>query len=190
MILTDLELEAEIRANRLIFEPRLITEGPGKQIQICTIDLRLGYTFRYPRDSTPVDGVEVKVDSSAANFDIRRFLTSFTDEIVCKDDQVFELRPYTPVLAMTLERVALPGHLCAMVEGRSSLARMGLTVHNTAPFVHPGYNDTITLELYHRGPFTLMLRPGELRICQLIVMRLTPPSELYPGPYSPGVLAS
>jgi dCTP deaminase len=93
-------------------------------------------------------------------------------------DGSFILPPYhespRPVLAMTRERVHLkPGsRLAARVEGRSSLARIGLMVHLTAPIIHANFNAPITLEMINHGPFLLKLVPGKTRICQLIVERL------------------
>jgi dCTP deaminase len=78
------------------------------------------------------------------------------------------------VLAMTREKVHLkPGSkLAARVEGRSSLARIGLVVHLTAPIIHTNFNASITLEMINHGPFLLRLVPHKTVICQLIVEQL------------------
>ena len=81
---------------------------------------------------------------------------------------------------MTRESVHLkPGSkLAARVEGRSSLARLGLVVHLTAPTIHANFNAPITLEMINHGPFYLRLVPGKTRVCQLIFERLeTEPAE-------------
>lgn len=44
----------------------------------------------------------------------------------------------------------------------------GLLVHFTAPTIHSGFADTITLELINLGPFSITLYP-RAPICQLIV---------------------
>ena len=64
----------------------------------------------------------------------------------------FDIEPRGFVLAQTLERVALPNDLMGLVEGRSSWARVGLSVHLTAPKIDPGFNGTITLEIANMGP--------------------------------------
>lgn len=183
MILTDIELRAEIGAKRLVFEPQLDLDGPRPQIQTSTIDLRLGYAIREFKD--PVGGVQTVVDPSHAEYDLDKFLREYTELKTIPDDG-YLLKPHTPILAQTLERVTIPPHLSGRVEGRSSLARLGLTVHNTAPYIHPGYNDHLTLEIYYVGKIDFRLRAGELRICQLIVERVgLPPLEPYPGEYQP-----
>jgi dCTP deaminase len=74
-----------------------------------------------------------------------------------------------------LERVKLPNysHICARVEGKSSLARLGLGIHVTAPTIHAGFGASeregspLQLEIWKVGPVPVELRKG-MRICQLI----------------------
>ena len=101
-----------------------------------------------------------------------------------ESDGSFLFPPYEQkrmhVLEITQERVHLkPGsRLAGRVEGRSSLARIGLTVHLTAPTIHTAFNGQITLEMINYSPFTLKLIPASTRICQLIFERLeSPPSR-------------
>jgi dCTP deaminase len=62
--------------------------------------------------------------------------------------------------------------LAARVEGRRTLARLGLSVHLTAPTIHAGFSGRIALEIYNAGIHVLKLSPGKLHICQLIFERL------------------
>ena len=84
------------------------------------------------------------------------------------------IRPGDFVLGITYERVTLPleSGIAARVEGRSSLARIGLTVHLTAPTIQAGWTGRITLEMVNQGPWPIKLRPYELRVCQLIFERV------------------
>lgn len=182
MILSDIELRAEIEAGRLVFDPKLELEGPRPQMQTSTIDLRLGHAVREFKGVPK--GVEAAVDPSDVEYDLDDFLAQFTELKTIGDGEYYDLKPNTPLLAQTLERVKIPPHLSGRVEGRSSLARLGLTVHNTAPYIHPGYNDYLTLELCYNGKIPFRLRPSQLRICQLIVERVgLPPLQPYPGEY-------
>ncbi|MDX2180180.1 MAG: dCTP deaminase [Bryobacteraceae bacterium] len=85
----------------------------------------------------------------------------------------FRDRP-SHLLAITRERVHLrrDSKLAARVEGRSSLARIGIIVHLTAPTIHAGFEGKITLEMINFSPFHLRLVPNKTRICQLIVEKL------------------
>src|SRR5262249_43144926 len=47
------------------------------------------------------------------------------------------------VLALTYESIKIPKHLIALVEGRSTYARLGLSMHQTAPWIQPGWSGPI-----------------------------------------------
>lgn len=95
-------------------------------------------------------------------------------QLTITEDQPFPLNPHVFILAMTREEIWLPipetGDMClgARVEGRSSLARLGLLVHFTAPTIHPGFKGRITFEMINLGPAPILLRVG-MAIAQLIV---------------------
>jgi hypothetical protein len=57
--------------------------------------------------------------------------------------------------------------LAARVEGKSSLARLGLGIHVTAPTIHSGFAYPIRLEILNHGHAPIRLRSG-MKICQLI----------------------
>ena len=92
----------------------------------------------------------------------------------------FNLHPWRLVLGLTVEYVKLPlpheigadvrdrGWLAARVEGKSSLARIGLLVHFTAPTIHAGFEGQIALEMMNLGPSPIILTPG-MAVCQLIL---------------------
>lgn len=93
------------------------------------------------------------------------------------------LRPGQFVLAWTRERVCLPrpARFAARVEGKSSLARLGIGVHVTAPTIHAGFQGQIQLEMRNNGVLHVRLLPG-MRICQLIFeMSLGVPEKGYTG---------
>lgn len=83
-----------------------------------------------------------------------------SDEITLTEDEVFYLHPGELALAVTLESVTLPDNLVGWLDGRSSLARLGLMVHVTAHRIDPGWHGQIVLEFYNSGKLPLALRPG------------------------------
>ena len=87
----------------------------------------------------------------------------------------FALHPGVLMLGCTFEYVAIPTDLECQVEGRSSLARLGLQVV-TASSVEPGFKGVITLELSNVGTVPLTLMPG-VRIAQLVFRTVEPPIE-------------
>lgn len=92
------------------------------------------------------------------------------DDFGKRESHVIE--PGEFVLASTLEHIYMPRNLIAMVEGRSSYARVGLSMHQTAPWIQPGWNGQITLEIRNSGPWKIELLPVDDKPCQLTFMRL------------------
>ena len=69
-------------------------------------------------------------------------------------------------LASTRETIHLSPQHAAQVGGKSSLGRLGLTVHQTAGFIDPGFHGQITLEIVNLGTRPIVLTKG-MRIAQL-----------------------
>lgn len=86
------------------------------------------------------------------------------------------LEPGEFALGSTVEKLALPSHLCAQVNGKSSLGRLGLLVHATAGFIDPGFQGQITLELKNLSNHTIALT-REMAVAQLVFHRLSSPSQ-------------
>ncbi|OGY58804.1 MAG: dCTP deaminase, partial [Candidatus Colwellbacteria bacterium RIFCSPHIGHO2_12_FULL_43_12] len=94
---------------------------------------------------------------------------------ILKDDEPFIIHPGNFVLASTKEYVKLGDDVAMKVEGKSSLARMGILVH-TAGFVDPGFEGTLTLEISNQSNVAVALYPN-MYICQVAVYRLSSPAE-------------
>lgn len=183
MRLTDAEILLEIETRQLIFDPLINVAGSkeGKsQIGCSSVDLRLGGEFRgwkqKPKRPEPIP--RSRIDPLfRRKEDFYRLLDEHTQLVEYDASEGFVLRPHVLVLAQTLERVELPNYLTGWVEGRSSLGRLGLMVHSTAPTLHAGWKGRIVLELYLHAEWELILKPGELRICQLILEKASRPYE-------------
>lgn len=78
------------------------------------------------------------------------------------------------VLGLTNETVSLDNSLVGIIDGKSSLARLGLSVHLTAHTVCPGWTGKIVLEIKNDGPLALRLRPG-MPICALSLTEVDTP---------------
>src|SRR5690242_18359436 len=162
MILTDREITIALDTGQLIIQPH-----PGLDALTSTaIDLTLkdnglewvplegGFSIR--------PGNKDYKYSKAAAFQKPVSMTGYP------------LRPKSFVLGWTNEKVQLPikSRLAARVEGRSSLARLGIGVHVTAPTIHAGFGDPdpqpIQLEIFNFGPHDIVL-DSDMKICQLII---------------------
>lgn len=80
------------------------------------------------------------------------------------------------LLCSTREKITVPVDMCARMEGKSSLGRLGLMVHVTAGFIDPGFRGHLTLELHHVGKIPLIITPKE-RVSQITFYNLTSPAE-------------
>ncbi len=175
MILCDTEIRAALRSRQLVIDPA----PPAGHIATSAVDLMLGREFRRWR-SPEGEAASIAIDPSQPDF-YRSHAVQFLEPVPTDGDGSVIIRPGELILGITHERVELPeaSRLAARVEGRSTLARLGLGVHVTAPTIHAGFRGQITLESTNQGPVPIMLRP-EVRICQLIVEQVfgTPSSSL------------
>lgn len=168
MILSNVAIAEALDDGRLVVEPppKDRTAGSESQFNTSSLDLLLS-----PDISVPKAGMSIAVDPSRGS--LTETLSTLYESHVL-GDAGFALEPGQFILARTVERVTFPildgnrGSLAARVEGRSSLARLGLLVHFTAPTIHAGFSGTITLEMINLGPSPVVLKPY-MRICQLII---------------------
>ena len=173
MILSGDEIRQSIEQGIIIIEPR----PQDFQYSSTSLDLRLGKDFfRWDNDKingVPLSGMDNTVDPSRMQqFSTLSRLFMIPAAVDSEGCQI--IRPGDFVLGITHERVELPleSAIAARVEGRSTLARMGLAVHLTAPTIQAGWSGKITLEMVNLGPWPIKLRPYELLACQLIFERV------------------
>ena len=168
MILSNNDIQTEISRGGLKFEPD-IELG---QMSPSSVDLRLGDTFTVPRAPRP--GVSISIDPLMTSTEDA--LRDHSDIVKIGRGEKFNLEPGAFVLGYTLERVEMSNYLAARIEGRSSIARLGISVHQTAPTVQAGFSGRLRLEIANLGPYTIPLEAG-MPFCQLIVERLSSPAS-------------
>lgn len=88
----------------------------------------------------------------------------------------YVLQPGEFLLGCVAESIRIDSSLCAKVEGKSSLGRLGLFVHVSAGFVDPGWEGRITMELYNAAPRAIRVWAG-MRIGQARFEWLSSPSQ-------------
>ena len=147
MILSDRDIVRELNKGSLRIIP-----CNGEQIQPCSVDLHLS------KELKTIDGKDISLVSTDLEGNI--------------SDNPYKLQPNEFILGSTEEYVEIPNHLCGQLEGRSSVARMGLMCHITAGFIDSGYFGNITLELYNASDKPFELKYGD-SICQLVLHLLS-----------------
>lgn len=148
MLLVDWQIEDFIAKGKIQIEPFF-----KENIQPNSLDIRLGNHFVWN------NGTNELIDTA----DEKTFRKT-TKEI---HSNCFDIRPGQFVLAETLEKITLSPSVVASIEGKSSIARLGISLHQTGGWIDAGFSGTITLELYNANCRTVRLYSG-MSIGQLV----------------------
>jgi dCTP deaminase len=172
MILSDREIRAALERGAVRITPAPMLGA----FSSTALDLTLGLELR---TWNPAPGLPLpKIRPGASEFNVTQVLEQLTQPLRLPADG-YELMPGRFVLGWTAERIQVPhrARLAARVEGKSSLARLGLGIHVTAPTIHAGFGykegdneyqgSAIQLEIWNVGSLSIVLDAG-LAICQLI----------------------
>lgn len=162
MFLADKDIIKAVKAGRVNIRPFVKT-----QVQPAGYDLRLHTNFRVFRSDLTTH-IDVKQE-----FDV-------TELVKIKPGGAFVIHPGQFVLAATYEYIGLPNDLVGILEGRSSLGRLGLIVHATASLVNPGTAGHLTFEMSNISNLPIQLYAG-MRVAQLGLVRMTGPAEMMYG---------
>lgn len=148
MFLSDTDIHKAIKAGDITLEP-----FDKKKLQPASYDIRLGNTFivNDPHTTSFIDPV--------------KGIHPNTHSVEVADGDTFVLHPGVSILGYSKEYFGSDRYLIE-VNGKSSLARIGLLVHNSAGLVNPGHFLNIALELCNLNNVPIILRPG-MEIAQL-----------------------
>ena len=160
-MLSNEDIKAAIKSGEIVVAP-----FRDDFVRACGITMHLGNNLLKPLPGKVVD--------------VKNKVVPDFSEITILDDQPYELTPGEFVLGHTYEKVTVGSSIGFFIEGRSTLARVGLTIVQTAMMVYPGHrNRTVTLEIANHGPNSILLYP-KMKIARVALFRLdTPSSELY-----------
>ncbi|MEO6536836.1 MAG: dCTP deaminase [Candidatus Paceibacterota bacterium] len=161
MYLSDIDIEEAVKRGDIILEP-----FDKKRLQPASYDIQLGNKF-------------LITDGHKQSFiDPEKKIFPELREVVLKDGDEFILHPGVVVLGFSHDYFGSKRYLIHL-NGKSSLARIGLVVHNTAGLVNPGHFLNIVFELYNTNTIPIILRP-KMNIAQLTFSELlTPPKTSY-----------
>jgi len=159
VILSDATLRELISAGHIVLDPY-----DPELVQPASVDVRLGTEFRVMRNSrlTHIDPFEPQ--------------QKLMDTVTVPVGEPFILHPGEFALGHTAEIIGCPNDIVGIVNGKSSLGRLGIQVHATAGFIDPGFKGTVVLELSNVANLPILLRPG-MKIAQMVFQRLDRPAE-------------
>ena len=168
-VLSDRDIKAAIASGRI----RVTPLDPG-DIQPSSVDIHLDRRFR------------VFHNNRYPFIDVRTRQPDLTELLAVTDDESFILHPNEFVLGQTVEWLELSDDVIALLEGRSSLGRLGLLIHSTAGYVDPGWKGNLTLELSNVANLPIALYP-HMKIGQLSFHTMSSPVD---RPYGSAGLGS
>ena len=136
-----------------------ISDFDPARLQPASYDIRLWDRFLIVKDY------------SIVNIDPVNHILPEYEELIVTREQWLILRPGVTVLGTSIEKFGSEKYLIQL-SGKSSLARIGLIVHNTAGLINPGHYLNITFELANMNSIPIILRPG-MDIAQLLFAEMT-----------------
>ena len=169
MLLSDREIQAALQRGVLRITPTP-TEINSRWASTA-VDLTLDAPLQLWKPLTGTGTFTKVVPHDTNSFNATALAKQCTDPCDCTNG--FVVKPGAFLLAWTAEKIQLPhtSRLAARVEGKSSLARIGLGVHVTAPTIHAGFgyrsNDPdypglpIQLEMWNIGPLEIEIKKKE-----------------------------
>ncbi len=158
MFLSDTDILKEVKSGAITLKP-----FAESRLQPASYDILLGNKF-------------VTNDENSTLFvDPAKKMYAKTREVTVKDGAEFILHPGVSVLGISKEFFGSDEYLI-QVGGKSSLARVGLMIHNTAGLINPGHFLHITFELCNLNNVPIILRPG-MEIAQLTFSKLSSPTR-------------
>jgi len=157
-VLPDWLIEKYIKERYIQISP--LEKNWKEQIDQVSIDFHLGTDIKLFR-------------GGAYRFiDTRRGLPSDAmEEVNLNEGDPFILEPGAFAITSTREVLKLPRDILGRLEGKSSLARLGILVHSTAARFDPGWNGAPVLELGNLGPKPAILYAG-MPICAFTFEKL------------------
>ena len=157
MILSDITIKELIDLGQIVILP----EFDQKNIRPVGIRLHLGNEILIP---TPDQTVDL---SGNTDLDYRKVQLGITG---------YTLKPEQFILGTTHERFQVPRDIVCHIDGRSTVARLGLSIHCTATIVDGNFDEarTVVLEIKNIGPTNLILKPN-LAIAMLTFSKLSTP---------------
>lgn len=158
MILSDKSIKEKLKAGEISISP-----FSQDSLQPASYDLHLDENIMYFN----TDGNNV--------IDVRKPI----DDLMIKtqiDDSGFVIEPHQLVLANVVEITGVDSKHVGRLEGKSSLARIGLIIHATAGFLDPGNKLRLTLEMVNLSPLPIRIYAG-MKIAQIAFEELDTPCE-------------
>ena len=159
-ILSDVQIKRKIASGEIEIIPY-----DEECIQPASYDLHLDKQFKIFK---PYMTEIIDTKSPAADL---------MEEVDLAGRDFFVLHPGNFALGLVKEITGVDGKHVGRLEGKSSLARLGLIIHTTAGFLDPGNSLQLTLELFNASPLPIKLYPG-MKVAQIAFEEMSEACEV------------
>lgn len=159
MILADKTIKERLKSGEIVIEP-----FDPEFLQPASYDLHLDNNFMtFNKENHSLIDVKVPTDNLMRTINV-------------SEDEGYIIHPGEFVLANIREITGVDARHVGRLEGKSSLARIGLIIHATAGFLDPGNKLKLTLEIANISPLPIKVYPG-MKIGQIAFEELDIPCE-------------
>ncbi len=149
MILSDKSIKEKINTGEISISP-----FSQDSLQPASYDLHLDKNIMYFN----TDGNNI--------IDVRKPIDDLMIKTSIDETNGFVMQPHQLVLANVVEITGVDNKHVGRLEGKSSLARIGLIIHATAGFLDPGNKLRLTLEMVNLSPLPIRIYAG-MKIAQI-----------------------
>lgn len=156
MYLSDVDIKKAVKNGDIVLK-----DFDDTRLQPASYDILLGNKF-----------LVSNTEKSVAIDPVKKIFPEMK-ELTIPEDGYFVLHPGISILGTSVDYFGSDKYLIQL-SGKSSLARIGLIVHNTAGLINPGHFLNITFELCNLNHIPIILRPN-MRIGQITFSELTTP---------------
>ncbi len=158
-MLSDGEIKEKVKSGELTINP-----FDEKCLQPASYDLHLDNHFKVYKSHT------------SEIIDPKKPVTEMMEDVYVPEEGYFVLHPGSFALGLVKEETGVDAKHIGRLEGKSSIARLGLIIHTTAGFLDPGNSLKMTLELFNMSPLPIKLYPG-MKIAQMAFDEMEKESE-------------
>lgn len=142
---------------------------PDKQIRPSSIDLRISNKFWKFKEDTFKCLDLASPDLSKAIKDNPEIMYK---KIELQEQDCIEIKPREILLTETLENLKIPDFISGALKGRSSFARLGISIHCTGDYINPGYQGCMPIQIINNSPIPVKIYPY-LSMAQLVLYTLS-----------------
>lgn len=165
-MLTDNEVFQLIQQQKITIDP-----FDTKHLKAGKYEVHLGKTILVPKEPGKlIDPLDESTKPEYETIDLK--------------NEEFILKPGMFVLGQTIEMIGLDGDVAMMIDGSTSFARVGMSVHISASVIPPGQDPhIITLEIFNAGIWSIKLSEG-LRVGKLISFKFNEKNKIEARDYN------